>query len=184
MSSSWQSRLAAKGNVISQKLVDNSINLSGILSDVLVIRVKEDRRLDATSISLEDITSSNMIFPKMEDIPLFRFLGSGFQPSDGASSFIDEKEKPIVVYAPITNKIDQGSLIVRVFEYPDTVTANITATTKPWILLFKVADVLGTFGARSMVWQKYNLTYPTSQLQPELIAYINQLATRRLLLKW
>ncbi len=185
MASSWQSRLSAKTNKISQKLIDNSIQISGVLTDTLVIRIKEDKHLDPISINLENITSVNMVFPKMEDIPLFRFLGSQYAPSDVASSFIDDEEKgPIVVYAPVTTKIDQGSLVVRVFEYPNSSIANTPETTKPWVLILKVVDVLGTFGSRDMVWQKLNMTYPDTPITPELSSYIEQLAYRRLVLQW
>ncbi len=182
---SWQSRLSAKLNIISQKVIDNSIKNSGVLTDVLIIRIKEEKHLDPVSIELNDITTTNMLLPKMEDIPLYRFLGSSYQVPDTASQVVDEEEEPIVAYAPVHMKIEQGSLIVRVMDYPkDTTTSNTAEETNPWILLYKVADVLGTFGSRSMVWQKLNLVYPTSIIDPALLTYIQTIANRRLVLKW
>jgi hypothetical protein len=184
MTTSWQSRLSAKHNVLAQKLIDNSIQLAGTFTDVLVIRTVIDQHTDPDLIKLEDIDTTNMLFPKMEDIPLNRFLGSDYS-SDTTSSFLDpEKEEPIVVVAPISVKLDQGSLIVRVFEFPDNIVTNVPVKTQPWVLVLKVADVLGTFGARGMIWQKLNLTYPDTPMSPKIKAYINQIATRRLILKW
>ena len=184
MSSSWQSRLAAKNNIMAEKLVRNAININGVLTDTLVIRSIEDKHWDKISTELEDVDNVNMIFPKMEDIPLFRFIGPTVTTGiDSVSAFIEE-EKPIVVLAPASAKIDQNSIIVRVFEYPNSSTPNSPPSSAPWILVLKVADILGTFGARSMVWQKLNLTYADTPYPEGFKTFITQIVNRRMILKW
>lgn len=177
--SSWQSRLSAKLNRISQKLVDNQITLAGLATDCLLIRRNENKMSDITSIQLDDISIVNIVFPGLKDIPMKRFYNSTTQTFISANDAITEDTeppKPVQVYAPIATQINQGSIVLKFFENPTGV--------DPWILPLEVKEVLGSFGARTIIWQKMNLAYYDNMLPEAIMNYCLTLATRRNILGW
>ncbi len=174
--STWQSRLASKDNVISKKLLDNNILLTGYSSDVIYISEVLNAVNDPIKFNVDNIGVINMIFPPMKDIPLRRFIKtSGEYEYSQATNAKDEVE-PFVVYAPIETIITQGSLVLRFFENPSSI--------EPLILPLSVAEIRGDFGARHLVLQKLNLVYSSTPIHPTIMEYLLQLAARRGLLKW
>ena len=171
---SWQSRLSAKQNAIAQRLVDNSISNTGTMTDVIRIRVETNQMSDPTKIIVDNIDVIDMIFPALEDIPMRRFEGSTmtFLSANDAT----EEPEPFECYTKITNQIDQGTIILKFFENP--------MGSEPWILPLAVSDLLGTFGARKIIWQKCKLTYYNNPLDPKIYAWCLDLAQRRNLLGW
>jgi hypothetical protein len=182
---SWQSRLQAKMNTLSQKLVDNTITLSGAATDCIFIRQNLNKMSDPVSLTIDDVDVINIVFPPLIDIPLRRFLwstGHFIQANDA----VEEENQPFECYAEVKYRVDQGSIILKFFDNPQgtTPSGESYSTTEPWVLPLKVADVMGTFGGRSMVWQKLNLVYYDNMLPDQIYQWCIQLAARRELLKW
>lgn len=175
MAGSWQSRLVSVDNRIAQKLVDNSINLSGLATDVIVIDETLNRVQDVTKIDVNSIGIVNIIFPSMENIPLRRFLNSSgtYMSANDAKS---EKE-PFEAYAPIgTTMLNQGSILLKFFENP--------TGTENWILPLRLADIIGAFGGRTIIYEKLILTYYDTPVNAQLYQWLLALAQRRNLLGW
>ncbi len=172
--SSWQSRLSAVENRLSQKLIDNSIDLTGSATDVIMINEDLNELQDVTSYNVESIGIVNIIFPEMKDIPTWRFLNTG---STSAIIANDEKEnEPIVCISPISQIIDQGSLLLKFLEN--------NKNDMPWVLVLRVADVNIDFGARTSITKKIICTYYDQPINSQLLNWLNIFATRRQLLQW
>jgi len=187
---SWQARLVAKDNTISQKMNDNNIRNTGYASDVFVIRETLNQINDVSSFDLLDIMMVNVIFPPMQDVPLWRFYGGGLNQNMGLKdiqsndSATDHKTKGFECYAEVKYKVDQGSIILRFFDNPQGTNPHLPTGTDPWVLPLQVKDVRGTFGGRSMVYQKIILGYLDGPLPVQLSSLINTMSTRRQLLAW
>ena len=174
--STWQSRLSAKDNHLSQKLVDNSIILSGVSTEVIIINEMLNGVNDPISLSVENIGVINVIFPSLQDVPMRRFIQNGNGSSSiSANDGKDEKE-PFICYAPIASTVPQGSILLKFFENP--------TGDAPWILPLKVADVLGTFGSRTIIYQKLNIVYYDTPINSTLYDWLLTMAQRRSLLGW
>jgi len=184
--SSWQSRLAAKQNALAQKLTDNILMLSGAFTDVILMRSDFDKFGDSINMEIMDLDVVNIAFPDMKNIPIRRFYGNtNLGTPDIVSADAEEDEnKPFMCYAPAQFKIDQGSLIIRYFDHVQGANPSVPNTTQPWILPLKVADVRGTFGYRSMIYQRLDLAYYDNEIPDKVMAFVNQIATRRGLLGW
>ena len=190
----WQSRLTAKNNIISQQLVDQQIRNAGFATDVIILRSNFNLLNDVTDFEVLNIDIVNITFPPMKDIPLRRFWGGGSAYQPGPVNFpidlqandmaTDHKDKPFECYAEVKYKIDQDSIIFKFFDNPQGTNTAIPTQTESWILPLQVKDVLGTFGGRSMVWQKLNLAYLDQGLPASLLTFVNQMATRRQILGW
>jgi hypothetical protein len=181
MSSNWQSRLSAKENAISQTLVDNSIILSGVSTDVIIIDETLNDVQDPTSLTVDSIGVINIIFPKMEDIPMRRFIQQdGTYISANAGKDEKNEKEPFICYSPIGTRlgtvIPQGSILLKFFQNP--------TSADPWILPLKISDILGTFGSRTIIWQKLNVVYYDTPINSTLYSYLLTLAQRRNLLGW
>jgi len=169
---SFQSRLQAKQNKISQKLIDQSINLTGVMTDVIRIKSVLSKYGDPETRMLESIDVVSIIFPPMKDIPMKRFRNEAvIMSANDATKF-----QPFETYAPVDKKIDQDDILLRFFDNPQG--------DEPWILPLQVMDVLGTFGARSIVWQKLNLGYYNEKLPQKVYEFCEDLAERREILKY
>jgi hypothetical protein len=181
MQSSWQSRLSSRLNRISQTLVDNSIILSGFSTDVIIIDETLNEVQDPTALNVDEIGVVNIVFPSFQDVPMRRFIqGDGTYISANAGKDSKEDKEPFVCYSPIgTNLgivIPQGSILLKFFENP--------TGAAPWILPLKVADILGTFGARTIIYQKLNIVYYDTPVSSVLYNYLLTLSQRRSLLNW
>jgi hypothetical protein len=175
MGTSWQSRLTSKQNRLSQKMIDNGISLSGYTTDVIVINETLNAVQDVTSINVDNIGIINIVFPGLSSIPMRRFIN----PSGVSWTVaVDAKDgiEPFVCYAPISTVINQGSILLKFFEN--------TAGSDPLILPLKIADILGSFGGRSIIWQQLNVVYYDTPINPQLYSYLISLASRRNLLGW
>jgi len=170
---SFQARLSSKLNTISQKLIDNDISLAGIATDVIIIRVDTNQMLDPIKITVDDIDVIEMIFPKLENIPMKRFSGNSgtFVSANDAT-----EEEPFECYTRVHQQLDEGSIILKFFENPNG--------SEPWILPLQVKNRLGTFGARKIVWMKILLGYYDNPIDPKIYQWCEDLAERRQILGW
>ncbi len=176
MAKTYQSRLQAIQNRLNQKLVENQIRLSGDIIDVILIRNKENEVGDVTSRIIDKIDIIEIMMSPLKDIPMKVFSLNTPVPSPIAVDGVSPPSQPLTGYAPISAHVDQDDLIVRFLENPDG--------KKPWILVLQVKDVLGTFGSRTIQWQKIQLSYYDNVLTQEVKDYVLALAERRNILKW
>lgn len=186
----WQSRLTSKNNIIAQKLVDQQVRNAGYATDVIIIRSNSINRVnDVLDFELLDIDIVNIVFPALTDIPLRRFWGAGGQvgyptdisANDGASG---KKDEPFECWAEVKWKIDQDSIILKFFDNVQGANPNLPEATDPWILPLQVKNILGSFGGRSMIWQKVHMSYLDNPLPAELLDFVTKMANRRKILGW
>lgn len=172
MGSSWQSRLQAKNNILAQKLSDNTINITGYATDIIIMSEELNSVQDVTSLNVDSLGLYNVVFPNsFSEIPMRRFMHSSgiYTSADNA-----KEVEPFVCYAPISADIPQGSLLLKYYNNPQGAT--------PWLLVLKVADLIGGFGGWSIIYQKLNLVYSDTVLNPQLLSWLQTFAIRRGLL--
>jgi len=169
----FQSRLSSRTNRISQKLNDNTIRLSGTISDCIKITLKLSPIGDIISRKIEDLDVIPVVFPALEDIPLKRVTSA---TGELVTVPYTLDIQPIEVLIPLNNKVDQDDLIVKFYEN--------TESHDPYIAVLQVKDILGTFGARTIVYHKYKLTNYDGVLPPKIIEWVLDMARRRQILHW
>lgn len=185
MATSWQARLQSKMNHLSQKLNDNMIGLMGVVTDVVFIRQNLNKVYDPVSLTVDDVDVINVSFPSLKDIPMRRFLftDDNFYVANNAT---EDDVQPFKAYVQTKYRVDQGSIILKFFDNPQgsTPLGNLPTAEKPWVLPLKVAEVLGTFGGRSMIWQQMNLVYLDHMIPDQIMQWCITLANRRNILGW
>jgi len=167
----FQSRLAAKMNRMAQRLSDNMISLLGTVTDVIRVKAKKNNMGDLISRTVDEIDIIEIIFPALKEVPMWRLSGTR-QSQDIHTAEI----QPFKAFAPISARVDQDDIIIKFFENP--------LNDDPLILYLQVKDVLGTFGARTIIHQQINLSYFDEQLEPEIIQWCADAANRRKVLRW
>ena len=160
---------------MSQKLADNAVSLLGDLTDVIRIRLNKNRVGDVNSKIVDDIDVAEIIFPAFKDIPMWRFTSDGGLSAQSVDIH-DGNIEPMIGYAPVKSGISQGDIIIKFFENP--------LNDKPLVLILQIKDMLGTFGQRSIICQKVQITYYDEQLEPEIWQWCMSAANRRKILKW
>lgn len=169
----YQSRLASRLNAISQKLTDNQIRLTGVATDCIKISASLTDQGDIITRKVEDIDVVSIIFPPLKDIPLKKVKTDTGQETVVPYTFDIQS---LEVYAPLTAKLDQDDLLVKFYE-------NI-AGYDPYIAIFQVKEMLGTFGARSIIYHKLQLSNYDTVLPTQIIEWSIDMARRRGILKW
>jgi hypothetical protein len=172
MGTSFQSRLSAIENRLSRKLIDNSLNLMGSLTDVILIQEDLTSVQDVSNLTIDSIGVVNISFPPMLDIPTWRFVNQ--QNNIPISANDEKKDEPIICYSPVLQNIDQGSLLLRFIENSEG--------DMPWILVLKVADVHINFGMRTSINKMLICSYYDQPINPQLLDWLEKFAVRRGLL--
>lgn len=171
----FQARLAAKLDTIAQKLTDNSISLTGTITDVIRIASKRSIQGDLLSRTVDDIGLIEIIFPKLTDVPMWRFVTGGHSKlSQPLQS--EEHLKMFECLVPISSHVDQDDIIVRFFENP--------AGDDPLVLVLQAKEILGTFGNRSIIYTKVRFTFFDEELPTQIKEWCLDMARRRLTLTW
>jgi hypothetical protein len=169
----FQSRLSSKLNNISRKLHDNSIRLGGVAVDCIRITPKVSAQGDIISRKVEDLDVISAIFPPLQDIPLKKVKNDSGQTIIIPYTF---DIQPIEVLIPSNFLIDANDLIIKFYE-------NLERQ-DPYIAIMEVKDMLGTFGARSIIYNKYKLTFFDGVLPDQILQWCIDMAKRRQELKW
>ena len=160
-----------------RKLTDNLISLTGQASDCIRVKYKRTRNGDIETRVVEGADVVSVIFPVLKDVPYRRLAKS----IDGTSSTISIETLPTAmelfpmqIMVPHNNNIYRDDLIFRLFrdvtevEYApdyllstknDMMDGSSNPNVRPIILVLQVKEPLGTFGAESLVWTKFNCTY-------------------------
>ena len=169
---SFQSRLSAKLNKLSQRLIDNSIRLSGTLEDAIRISTTKSDQGDIIKRKVEDLTLISAVFPALQDVPLKLIRVSGDTKVIPYTFDI----QPFEILVPLSAEMKQDDLVIKFYEN--------TNNQEPFILVSEVKEVLGTFGSRSILYHKYKVTGYDGELPSQIIEWVLDMARRRDQLQW
>jgi len=167
----FQARLLAKQDKIKRKMFDNSIKWVGNTIDMVRIKTNLTHQGDIESREISKADTLEIIMPPLKDIPLRRVIKDGSGLIMDSISSLDEENKGVEVYAPMSSDVTRDDLLFWVL-YDDN--ADL-----PIILCLQVKDILGTFGGHELLYQKYKTTYYNETLPSKLIQLVVKSTTRR-----
>lgn len=167
--SSFSARLASKLNALHQKILNKKIEYAGILTDVIRVKIERTTTRDVASREIVGLDLINVIFPRMEDIPMRKIT-----KDDGTTqnAIYGKTGEPFLLYSPVNVGVDIDDLLIKLYE-------DVSADHVPWVVVFQVKDMLGTFGDRSLVYQKIQCTLFDESLPDAVITFITTMAQRR-----
>jgi hypothetical protein len=171
----FSSRLASKVNALHRKILDRKIEHAGLLTDVIRVKVDRTSTLDIASREVIGLDLINVIFPRMEDIPMRKVTNT--DTGSTRNVIYANGSQPFFLFAPASVGVDVDDLLIKLYE-------DVTADEVPWVTVFQVKDMLGTFGDRSIVYQKIQTTFFDETLPTAVINYITTMSTRRETLEW
>lgn len=169
------------------KLHDNSIRLTGIPEDVLVIKRKTTINGDLISKVISDQKLVNCIFPVLKDIPVRKVtqeFENGYTLTtlvsahgQGSEKGQDKDQKDLTTFdilVPFDSGIDVNDTIVRVFVQNDIKTNTV--------MLFDVVEVISDFSNNAPLNLKIRAAISTDPIDLNKPSYqlIVALARRRL----
>lgn len=169
----FQSRLSAKLNNIERKLVDNAIRLQGVATDCICIRTKKTPQGDIESRTITSIDAIPVIFPSFTDVPLMKYVR---QTGEVVKMFSTFEKQPFEMYIPSQNEMSQEDLLIKFYENENNI--------DPYISVIEIKDLLGTFGARSLIYHKYKGTFYDEVLPDAIMNFAVDMARRRQILHW
>ena len=184
----FQSRLAAKHEIIKRKVIDNQVELAGTPTDCIRIRYNKNDEGDILSRVVTKADVISVIWPPMKDVPIRKLrkkTSDGLETDTVGSyeitSLVDVTEEGVnenlfKIYFPHGADICAGDLIVRVFLDPDV--------NHPIILAVKVSNILGTFGQLMLLWETANCVLDVEDIPEKLATVIGNMAERRMHLKF
>lgn len=169
------------------KLHDNSIRLTGIPEDVLVIKRKTTINGDTISKVITDQKLVNCIFPVLKDLPV-RKVTKEFENGYTLTSLVsahgeggakgqskDTKDiTTIDVLVPLDSNIDVDDTFIRVFVQETVKTSTV--------MVFNVVEVMSDFSNNAPLNLKVRLAISTDPIDLNKPSYqlITALAKRRL----
>lgn len=176
----FQSRLAAKQELIKRKVLDNGVGLAGNPTDCIRIHFKDNDEGDHESWFVEEATIESVIFPPLQDIP-FRKISCDGGGKYQITSLVDSAEEGVPserykLIFPHKSDLKVGDFIVRVFIDPDV--------SEPIILVLKITEMLGTFGQLMLESQSAIANLETEDFPSEVSQAIGEMAERRLHIKF
>jgi hypothetical protein len=136
---------------------------------------------DSTSFIVSAADVIQVVFPPLEEVPFRKIKrekdSSIWQLTDLVGAFEDDmQQKAYTVQIPYNFDADVGDLIFRIFVDE--------AQQYPIILAIQITESLGTFGAQKMIMQKFKCVIPTENFPPEIVNTIQQMAERRLKIRY
>lgn len=170
----FSARLASKLNGLYRKIFDKKIEYAGVLSDVIRVKTTRTTTLDIASREVSGLDLINVIFPRMEDIPMRKITKTG---GGTRNAIYANAGQPFLLHAPVSAAVDIDDLLIKYYE-------DVTADDIPWVTVFQVKDMLGTFGDRSIIYQKIQCSYFDESLPQAVIDYITEMIVRREELEW
>jgi hypothetical protein len=179
--STLQSRLGMKNDGLRRKLIDNQLRLIGFISDCIRMRLRKTYEGDTTSYIVSAVDVVQVVFPPLEDVPYRKIKREKdsliWQLTSLIGAFEDDmQQKAYTVQIPYNFDIDVNDLIFRIM--------LDEAQQYPIILAIQIQESLGTFGAQKLIMNKYKATIPTDNFPPEIISTIQQMAERRLMIRY
>lgn len=168
------------------KLHDNSIRLTGIPEDVLVIKRKTTINGDTISKVITDQKLVNCIFPVLKDLPVRRItkeFENGYTLTslvaahgEGSTKTVKDTKDitTIDVLVPLDSNIDVDDTLIRVFVQED-----VKAST---VMVFNVVDIVSDFSNNAPLNLKIKVSVSTEPIDLNKPSYqlIIALAKRRL----
>lgn len=174
----FQARLGRKLDNIRKRVLDNNIRLSAHPTDMLrIVVVRDDRSHDLISRTIESAEIMPIILPKMEDIPLRHLIREGKDVLI-PSMYPIQQEEYFEVYAPVQCDLHEDDLLVRILYDSSPDISN------PYVMVFQVKDLLGTFGYSTLTWKKVICTFYDESLPQRVVQLIKSSILKREALDW
>jgi hypothetical protein len=177
-----QSRLAMSQDRMRRKIIDDNVSLISVPIDC--IRMKARRHAvegDDISWICEQADVISIVFPPLQDVPVRKIRKDKktrlYQMKSLVSSFEDgEEAKFFTCISPQAHDVDVDDLLIRVMMDDDG--------DAPTVFLLQITELLGTFGGRMLIQQKFNATIPTVQIPQEVLETVVQMIERRRAIGW
>jgi hypothetical protein len=179
--STLQSRLGQKQDNLRRKLIDNQLRLIGFISDGIRLRARKTFEGDSASWIVSAADVIQVVFPPLNEVPFRKIKKDRDSTSWQLTSLIgafedDMQQKAYTLQIPYQFDIDVGDLIFRIF--------IDEAQQYPIILCLQVTELLGTIGAQKLIMQQCKSVIPTENFPQEIIDAIQQMAERRLKIRY
>jgi hypothetical protein len=161
-------------NALYRKIFDRKLEYAGVLTDVIRVKIEKTTTLDIVSREVTGLDLVNIIMPRMENIPMRKITN---ESGETRNAIYAKGSEPFMFAAPIASNIDVDDIIVKLYD-------DVTADNIPWVTVFQVKDMLGSFGDRSIVYQRIQATFLDEALPQAVIDYVTSMASRREALEW
>lgn len=174
----FQARLGRKIDKINGKIIDNDIRLTAHPTDMIRVEaIRDERSHDLISRVIKSTEIMPILLPKMVDIPM-RHLVRENKDVLIPSLYSIAQEEYFEVYAPVECDLNEDDLLMRILYDSSPEIDN------PYVLVFQVKEVLGTFGYSSLLWKKCLVTIYDEALPEQVITTIRQFTKKRETLDW
>lgn len=176
--SNFQARLGRKLDRINGKIIDNDIRLTAHPTDMIRVEaIRDERSHDLISRVIKTTEVMPILLPKMEDIPL-RHLVRDNEDVLVPALYSIAQEEFFEVYAPVECDLNEDDLLVRIL-YDSSPEIE-----DPYVMVFQVKEVLGTFGYSSLLWKKCLVTFYDEALPEQVVRTLQQTIKKRETLNW
>lgn len=174
----FQARLGRKLDKINGKIIDNDIRLTAHPTDMIRVEaIRDERSHDLISRVIKSTEVMPVLLPKMVDIPMRHLIRENKNVLIPSLYSIIQEEY-FEVYAPVECDLNEDDLLMRILYDSSPEIDN------PYVLVFQVKEVLGTFGYSSLLWKKCLVTIYDEALPDQVITTIKQLIKKRESLNW
>lgn len=171
---SIQEKLSKAYAPLQRKLFDRQISLTGRVSDVIRLKVVENKYHDE-EIQIVSSDRIEMVIDFPAEIPLFRFRNRNLDSVDISQEQIESNTSvylydilPIECYAKFEDKIERGDIIIVMYSDENLETQDL-------VLILRISEVLGSFNANSLVWRRFQCAPYNLTLTDEINAIIDSL---------
>ena len=174
----FQARLGRKLDKINGRIIDNDIRLTAHPTDMIRVEaIRDARSQDLISRVIKSTEIMPILLPKMVDIPM-RHLVRESKDVLIPSLYSIAQEEYFEVYAPVECDLNEDDLLMRILYDSSPEIDN------PYVLVFQVKEVLGTFGYSSLLWKKCLVTIYDEALPDQVVNTVRQFIKKRESLDW
>lgn len=172
----FQARLGRRLDLITRKIIDNSVRLSSHPTDMIRISAKRDERSrDLISRTIKSVEILPIILPPLKDIPLRHFIREGSEIQIPSLYSIDQQAY-FEIYAPAEVKLEVEDLLFRMI-YDEN-------SDDPYVLCLQVKEQFATVGYSTIKMKKFWCTIYDEALPQPIIDILRRANTKREILQW
>lgn len=144
-----QQSLSKNLDPLRRRLYDYKINVSGVLTQVLRLKITtdkyEDEEIDLIS---DDIITVYIDLGGFGELPLIRYRNGLLDIAPTNEGIYMYNIIPFKGYAKFNDRVEKGDLIIRKFS-----TEN---SNEPALIILKVTELTGSFSSTGLVWKSFN----------------------------
>lgn len=172
----FQARLGRRLDLITRKIIDNSLRLSSHPTDMIRISAKRDERSrDLVSRTIKSVEILPIILPPLKDIPLRHFVREGSEIQIPSLYTIDQQAY-FEIYAPAEVKLEVEDLLFRMI-YDEN-------ADEPYVLCLQVKEQFATVGYSTIKMKKFWCTVYDEALPQPIIDILHRANIKRERLQW